>query len=203
MTTAVLYLASQSPRRAALLDQIGVRFNRFPVDIDETPSADESSDDYLQRMALSKAEAAQARLREQGIDWHKAVVLAADTIGELDGQILAKPRDLQDAQAMLGAMSGRNHTVASGVCVMKGDKCQYLEVKTQVRLRNIDSAEIERYWNTGEPQDKACAYGIQGLAAVFVESIQGSYSNVVGLPLAETSAALEDFGVRIWQREQH
>ncbi|MCV6623881.1 MAG: Maf family protein [Cellvibrionaceae bacterium] len=192
-----LILASQSPRRAELLQQIGVPFRRQSADIDETPLAEEASLDYLRRMAIAKAQAVQAGLdREENAS---SVILAADTIGDLDGEILVKPKDRADSLAMLKRMSGRSHTVVTGVCVLWGDKCDYVEVKTQVSFRQLSEAEILRYWESGEPQDKAGSYAIQGLGAVFVESIQGSYSNVVGLPLSETSDLLQQAGVQIWQ----
>ncbi|MCV6627876.1 MAG: Maf family protein [Cellvibrionaceae bacterium] len=197
-----LYLASQSPRRAALLAQVGVPFQTRPVDIDETPLAGESPDDYLERMALGKAQAAQAELAAEGLALDTAVLLAADTIGELDDKILVKPRDRQHAFSMLESMAGRSHTVATGVCVLKGDKCHYLAVKTQVHMAAISAEDIRLYWDTKEPWDKAGGYAIQGYGAVFVDAIEGSYSNVVGLPLAQTISALREFGVDIWQLQQ-
>lgn len=191
-------LASQSPRRAELLRQIAVDFKVVSADIDESPKLNEASLVYLQRMAKAKALAVQEALRGQP-DFAEAVIIAADTIGDLDGEILLKPVDQDDAINMLSRMSGRDHTIATGVCVLTGDKCDYLEVKTQVHLRSLSELEIRRYWATGEPQDKAGAYGIQGLGAVFVESINGSYSNVVGLPLCETAGLLQKAGVEFWQ----
>lgn len=194
-------LASQSPRRAELLRQIAVSFEVMVADIDERPMASEDSMAYLQRMAKAKALAVQETLHSQ-TGLREPVIIAADTIGELDGEILLKPTDQDDAIRMLLRMSGRSHSIATGVCVLAGDKCDYLEVKTQVSFRSLNEPEIKRYWATGEPQDKAGAYGIQGLGAVFVERINGSYSNVVGLPLCETARLLQNAGVRLWQSEQ-
>ncbi len=181
-----------------MLRQIAVDFKVVSADIDESPKLNEASLVYLQRMAKAKALAVQEALRGQP-DFAEAVIIAADTIGDLDGEILLKPVDQDDAINMLSRMSGRDHTIATGVCVLTGDKCDYLEVKTQVHLRSLSELEIRRYWVTGEPQDKAGAYGIQGLGAVFVESINGSYSNVVGLPLCETAGLLQKAGVEFWQ----
>lgn len=200
MSSNPVILASQSPRRAELLRQIGVQFSIQTADIDESPLAGEPSMAYLRRMAESKARAVQFEIGSHAQSLSPApVILAADTIGDLDGEVLIKPRDRSDAVAMLQRMSGRSHIVATGVCVLAGDKCDYVEVKTQVRFRSLSEQEILRYWDSGEPQDKAGAYGIQGLGAVFVERIEGSYSNVVGLPLCETAGLLQDAGVGYWQ----
>lgn len=196
-SSKVLILASQSPRRAELLSQIGVPFTVSTADIDETPYPGEASLAYLRRMAEAKARAVQASLMPS--EGQAPPILAADTIGDLAGDILVKPRDSEDARRMLMAMSGRSHTVATGVCVLLGDICRYIEVKTEVTFRPLSECEIARYWASGEPQDKAGAYGIQGLGAVFVERINGSYSNVVGLPLCETAQLLEQVGVAVWQ----
>ncbi|MBB6521402.1 Maf family protein [Pseudoteredinibacter isoporae] len=198
MSSKPLILASQSPRRAELLRQIGVEFRVQTADIDESPMAKELPLVYLRRMAESKARAVQSTLNPDQQN-SSPVILAADTIGDLDGEVLIKPRDRDDALAMLQRMSARGHTVATGVCVLSGDKCDYIEVKTQVRFRALSEQEILRYWDSGEPRDKAGAYGIQGLGAVFVESIEGSYSNVVGLPLCETASLLQNAGVAFWQ----
>lgn len=128
-----------------------------------------------------------------------AVVLAADTAVVLDEQILGKPRDREHAAQMLTALSGREHQVMTAVAVACGERLELRLVTTQVRFRGLSAAEIDAYWVSGEPADKAGAYGIQGLGAVFVAHINGSYSAVVGLPLLETAAILEGFGISCWQ----
>lgn len=195
-----LYLASQSPRRAQLLQQIGVEFIKQAVDIDEEPLPNEPVEEYLQRMAQDKAEAAQQELGLAGVNIDKSLILSADTTIDLDGEIIAKPEDEEDCIAILNQLSGRAHNVMTGVCLLLGDTCRYCMVKTQVNFRELSENEIRRYWMTGEPQDKAGGYGIQGLGSVFVDSIHGSYSNVVGLPLTETAELLSEFGIAIWQQ---
>ncbi len=188
-----LYLASQSPRRRELLAQIGVPHGLVRVDVPEFPNAGEAALDYVQRLARSKAAAGFAVLGA------KAAVLGADTLGLLDDQILEKPRDLDDAIAMLGAMSGRTHQVISAVAIHTPalQACRYSI--TQVSFRAITEAEIRAYWETGEPRDKAGSYGIQGLGAVFVRELQGSYSGVVGLPLEITCELLAAANIGWWQ----
>ena len=195
-----LYLASQSPRRAQLLQQIGVEFTKQAVDIDEEPLPNEPVEDYLQRMAQDKAEAAQQELGLAGVNIDSSLILTADTTIDLDGEIIAKPENEEDCVAILNQLSGRAHNVMTGVCLLLGDTCRYCMVKPQVNFRELSENEIRRYWMTGEPQDKAGSYGIQGLGSVFVDSIHGSYSNVVGLPLTETAELLSEFGIAIWQQ---
>jgi len=192
-TNPQLYLASQSPRRRELLSQIGVLHQVVKVDVAETPSAKESALDYVQRLARDKAAAGFAALGG------KEVVLGADTLGVLDGNILEKPRDLQDAQAMLRAMSGRTHQVLSAVAIHTPQLQRCLYSCTQVSFRSISDAEIAAYWATGEPCDKAGSYAIQGLGAVFVRELQGSYSGVVGLPLEITCELLAAAGIHWWR----
>ncbi|WP_447893558.1 Maf family protein [Vreelandella sp. GE22] len=187
---AVLCLASASPRRRALLESIGVAVEVCPGDIDETPNPGEPALAYVERLAIAKAEASKASTH--------LPVLGSDTAVVLDGRILGKPRDARDARAMLTALSNRTHQVMTGVAVIGPAGTQSCCVTTTVRLRRIEDDEIERYWQTGEPQDKAGGYAIQGLAAVFVEEIRGSHSAVVGLPLFETSRLLSNQGVSVW-----
>ncbi|WP_434772462.1 Maf family protein [Pseudomonas entomophila] len=188
-----LYLASASPRRRELLAQIGVPLTVVSAPIDESVHPDETAAAYVERLARAKAEAGLARLAEPG------VVLGSDTAVVLDGQILGKPESRAHALAMLAALSGRRHQVMTAVAVTDGARCESLCVATEVTFRVIDDAEAQRYWATGEPLDKAGGYAVQGLGAVFVTALQGSYSAVVGLPLAETAALLERFGVACWQ----
>ena len=189
----MLYLASQSPRRRELLAQIGVPHRLVKVDVPEFPQAGEPALDYVQRLAREKAAAGFSALGGQ------YAVLGADTLGLLDNQILEKPRDLQDALAMLGAMSGRSHQVISAVAIHTSQLQKCLVSITQVSFRAITEAEICAYWETGEPRDKAGSYGIQGLGAVFVRELKGSYSGVVGLPLEITCELLAAAGLRWWQ----
>jgi len=195
--TAKLILASASPRRKALLEQIGIQAQVKPVDIDESCREGEPAEDYVLRLAQEKAAAAFQLLSEQ--QRSEMVILAADTCVSLDHHILGKPEALADAQRTLGLLSGQNHQVYTGFALMAADQKFHQVVTTQVDFREISEQEIAEYWATGEPADKAGSYGIQGLGAVFVDGIRGSYSNVVGLPLAEVSAALQKFNIRHWQ----
>lgn len=190
-----LVLASGSPRRAELLQQIGVRFDTLVVDVDESVREGETPQTYVERLALEKARAGLA-LRAG------AVVLGSDTTVVCDGAILGKPADQGDAVAMLQRLSGRSHRVMTAVALVDDSQALSRVVTTQVYFRTLTLAECERYWHTGEPRDKAGAYGIQGLGAVFVEGIEGSYSSVVGLPLAETALLLERMGIPIWQLKE-
>ena len=184
-----LYLASQSPRRAELLQQIGVGFEQLPIDTDETALTGEAPQAYVQRVAIAKAQAGLAAVQQQGLT--PLPVLGADTTVTMADQIMGKPRDRDHALAMLGQLSGKTHRVMSAICLCYQ---QYQEVAlsiTEVSFREIASEELEQYWHSGEPMGKAGAYAIQGLGAVFVEKIHGSYSAVVGLPLMETQQLLQ------------
>ncbi|WP_434456848.1 septum formation inhibitor Maf [Stutzerimonas urumqiensis] len=192
---AALYLASASPRRAELLQQIGVPFDIRICPIDETLLPGEQPAAYVERLARAKAKAVLETLTVP------ACVLGSDTAVVLKGRVLGKPADRDDAIAMLEALSGREHQVFTGVAVLDRTNCQVEVVDTRVRFRRLRRDEIEAYWATGEPCDKAGAYGIQGLGAVFVERIEGSYSGVVGLPLCETARLLEQFGLYGWRPE--
>lgn len=184
---SVLVLASGSPRRRRLLEQVGLRFDVRPSDIDETALADESPTDYVRRLSIEKA-AASRESRHAGAG---DVVIAADTTVEIDGCILEKPVDDDDARRMLGLLSGRSHHAHTGVTVMAGHaEAQTIVVSTEVVFIELTDAMIDWYVATGEADDKAGAYGIQGGAAAFVERIDGSVTNVIGLPLAETLALL-------------
>lgn len=190
----VLYLASASPRRRELLTQIGVAHHPLPVDIDETPLPGEAPADYVRRLAREKARAALARLDAA----QPLCVLGADTTVVLDGRILGKPADRAEGLAMLAALSGQTHQVLTAVALADGRRCEVRLVESRVTFRAIPGEEAARYWASGEPADKAGGYAIQGLGAVFVRELRGSYSGVVGLPLCETAELLAAFGVPCW-----
>ena len=192
-----LYLASGSPRRRELLTQIGVPFSVVSAPIDETPLPDESAPAYVERLARAKAAAGLACIEGQ------AVVLGADTAVVLDGRILGKPENREDALAMLADLSGREHQVLTAVALSDGQRVHSLCVTSKVRFRAISAEEAQRYWASGEPVDKAGGYAIQGLGAVFVTGLSGSYSAVVGLPLSETAELLGQFGIACWQSPAH
>jgi septum formation protein len=184
-----LLLASRSPRRAELLRTLGVAFRVVDVEVDETPGPDESPAGYVGRLARDKARA--------GRGAGSAPVLAADTTVVIDGAILGKPVDAAEASAMLERLAGRVHEVFTGVAVIDARGVLHeTVVRTAVRFRPLATGEIAAYANSGEPLDKAGAYGIQGLGGALVAGIDGSYSNVVGLPLAETLALLDAAGVQ-------
>lgn len=176
MTIPRIILASQSPRRAELLRAAGLDFEVRVSDVDESVHGGESPRDYVIRVAIDKARAAARRPDD--------LVLAADTTVVVDAQILAKPADRQDAARMLRLISGRAHDVLTGVCVLRGDDVETEVATTAVEFLPMSEADIDWYVASGEPMDKAGAYGIQGLASRFVSRIDGSYSNVVGLPVA-------------------
>ncbi|GAA0788115.1 Maf family protein [Marinobacterium sediminicola] len=188
-----LILASASPRRRELLSQIGVEFTCRPVDIDETPLPDEPPRAYVERLALEKARACQQL--NPG-----TVVLGSDTSVVVDGCILGKPVDEADAVRMLMLLSGRQHQVMTAVALVDDQRQCVETVITDVAFVELDEARCRAYWRTGEPCDKAGAYGIQGLGAVLVRGIEGSYSAVVGLPLMQTAALLQQFDIPIWQQ---
>ncbi len=188
---ARLLLASRSPRRAALLRTLRVVFTVIDVAVDETPRAREAPAEYVQRMAREKATAGYTLAQRRGLP-----VLAADTAVVVDDAILGKPRDADDARAMLRRLAGRMHEVYTGVVVIANDGTPLdIVVATRVALRALDSRSIDAYVATGEPLDKAGGYGIQGLGGALVQRIEGSYTNVVGLPLAETVMLLDAAGV--------
>lgn len=192
-----LYLASQSPRRRELLRQIGVDHEVLSVAVTEQPLAQESARDYVQRLAREKACAGVSRL---SMDLLKsAPVLGADTIVVCAGEILEKPRDQIHAATMLRALSGQTHQVMTAVAIADETRHEVLLSTTEVSFRPLSDAEIAAYWRTGEPQDKAGGYAIQGLGAVFVRELRGSYTGVVGLPLEATMDLLQSFGVPWWQ----
>lgn len=186
----VLVLASASPRRRELLWQIGVAHRIAIAAIDETPGAGESAADCVVRLALAKAKKV----------WTGSLpVLGADTAVVLDGELLGKPRDRHSALAMLERLSGRSHRVLSAVALVDGGASQVRLSDSEVQFRTLGAAECAHYWDSGEPRDKAGGYAIQGLGAVFVSQLRGSYSGVMGLPLFETAALLDAAGVPRWQ----
>ncbi|HEA52887.1 Maf family protein [Marinobacter antarcticus] len=187
-----LILASASPRRSELLEQIGVSFTVQPAHIDETPHAGEAPDVYVERLAREKA------LVVAG-DFHGSRVLGADTSVVLNGAILGKPTNHQQAKAMLRRLSGETHKVMTAVALAHNGGCRSCLVTTEVTFRVLAEAEIAAYVATGEPMDKAGSYGIQGLGGIFVKDLEGSYSAVVGLPLQETAALLDDAGSPVWK----
>lgn len=191
-----IYLASGSPRRRALLQQIGVSFRVIGADLDETALQGESPLAYVSRLAQAKATVGWERGRDSG----GAPVLAADTAVVLDARVLGKPADMNDAIAMLLKLSGRAHEVLTAVALRSSAGIEVKVSRSTVTFRSIDPSEARTYWETGEPSDKAGAYAIQGYAAVFIADLKGSYSGVMGLPLFETAALLKAAGVTCWQR---
>lgn len=197
MTAPVLCLASASPRRTELLRQLGVPHLVVPSGADETQRAGEPPADYVLRVACGKAagvlEAAPERAR--GLP-----VLGADTTVVIDGRVLAKPADRADCHDMLGRLSGCEHEVLTAVALAGRGATRTRLSSTRVRFRQIGAAEIDAYWATGEPRDKAGGYAIQGYGAAFVQRVEGSYSGVVGLPLFETAELLAEAGVPVWRQ---
>jgi|SRR5690554_326436 len=193
-SVAVLCLASASPRRRDLLASIGVTVDIRPVDIDETPQPGEQPQAYVLRLAREKAMA--------GSRLGSLPTLGSDTAVVCGGRILGKPADRAEAMTMLRQLSGRSHEVLTAVAVNGPAGLLEVCVSTRVVMREISTAECAAYWETGEPADKAGGYAIQGLAAVFVERIEGSHSAVVGLPLYETARLLQRQGVPLWGEVQ-
>jgi len=189
----VVVLASASPRRRALLDQLGVSFEPFTVDIPEVRRDREPAEEFVLRLALAKARVGQAGVRRSG-----AVVIGADTVVVLDGEIMGKPADRETALGMLQRLSGKTHRVLSAVAAVQGDRDAARLSVSRVTFRALSRSECEAYWATGEPADKAGAYGIQGRAAMFVSHLEGSYSGVMGLPLYETAELLAGFAVDVF-----
>ncbi|MGR5064800.1 Maf family protein [Photobacterium sp. DNB22_13_2] len=187
MSTPQLYLASGSPRRKELLTQLGYQFERVVVDVEEQHQAGESPADYVQRLSVDKALAGVAVVDG------RAPVLGADTIVVSGERILEKPKDFDDAQQMLRLLSGKRHQVMTAVTVASDERRETRLVVTDVWFKTLSEKEIEDYWHSGEPQDKAGSYGIQGIGGKFVERIDGSYYAVVGLPLVETDIMVQDF----------
>ena len=184
----MIILASQSPRRAELLRQVGIAHHAVPADVDERALPGETPEDYVERVATAKARAVHAIHPD-------AIVLGSDTAVVLGTQILGKPVDRADGIEMLLSLAGRTHQVLTGVAIV-GAQTRYALSRSQVRFRPLSAAEAADYWDTGEPADKAGAYAVQGRAAAFIERIEGSYSGIMGLPLFETLKLLSELGVR-------
>lgn len=190
----MIFLASSSPRRAELLQQIGIEFEVIAVDIDETPQADEAVIDYVRRMAETKARAGAQLLTEQGLN---QAVLAADTIIAIDDKIIGKPADRLACQTILSQLSAREHQVISAVALSIDGKLALKVSINRVWFKPLGNREIQSYCAMEEPMDKAGAYAIQGRAAIFIKHLEGSYSSVMGLPLYETAELLQDAGISV------
>jgi len=190
--TVQLILASASPRRKELLDQIKVTYAVNPVDLDETPYANETPLDYVKRVAAEKSAACVAQVGT-GVP-----VLAADTAVVLDNLIMGKPKDRQNAIAMLTQLSGRTHQVYSAISLRGREHWQAVSI-TDVTFKPLTEREMLAYWHSGEPADKAGGYAIQGMGGIFVASIKGSFSGVVGLPLFETAELLAKQGIELFK----
>lgn len=192
-----IYLASSSPRRRELLQQIGVQHEVVAAGVEEKRQDSEPAIDYVQRLAMEKAKAGLAAIQRDGRNL--APVLGADTLGIFHDAILEKPRDETDAAEILRSLSGQTHEVITAVALVLPVRRRVEHSVTRVTFRHLSEKEIKTYWQTGEPRDKAGGYAIQGLGAVFVESIQGSYSNVVGLPLEICNILFKEFEIPVWQ----
>lgn len=188
----IIILASASPRRKELLEKIGLKFEVELSNYEEDIPPGLEPHELAQKISLEKAEAV-ARQHQN------AIVIAADTFGVLDGQILGKPHTEKEAREMLAAISGKSHSVITGFSIIDTDNNQKLSqsVETKVYIRKLTLAEIDAYVKSKEPLDKAGAYAIQGLGAVLVERIEGDYYNVVGLPLSALTEALKEFGIKM------
>lgn len=189
MEHSPLILASQSPRRKELLSNMGYTFDCIPADIDETPRNGEKPTDYVSRLAKEKAECV-AKLKQEPV-----TVIGSDTIVVFEGKLLGKPENLAQCQAYLTMLSGTRHQVLTAVSVVQLGLTKTIVVSTEVDFVDLTQQQIVAYWQSGEPKDKAGAYGIQGIGGQFVRQIQGSYSNVVGLPLVETAELLASIGL--------
>ncbi len=191
MPAIPIYLASASPRRRALLRQIGVAYRLLPVAVDETQLPDEMPDAYVARLAQAKAQAGLQTLGRR----QPRPVLGADTAVVMDGVILGKPQDREEGLAMLARLSGREHRVMSAVALATATRAVVKVQESRVRFRELTPLECAAYWDSREPLDKAGGYGIQGRAAAFISELHGSYSGVMGLPLFETAELLREFGI--------
>ena len=187
-----ILLASQSPRRRELLRQIGVDFVVLPVTIDETPLRGETPEACVQRLALEKARTGRATQSAAS----QLPVMGADTLVVAGDAVLGKPANRGAAIEMLQLLSDSTHRVITAVA-LAGDHEAVCMHTSHVTFRTLTARECEAYWETGEPQDKAGAYAVQGLAALFITRLEGSYSGVVGLPLYETATLLQEFGIRL------
>jgi len=195
-----IYLASRSPRRRELLTQISVRYHLLlfreradsPIEINEEPLPGEAPDTYVERVALAKAEAGWKRMMQRNLP--HSPVLAADTTVALDGRIFGKPATREEAAGMLAALSGRSHEVLTAIALQYGDRAERALSRSEVKFKDLSQKEIADYVATGEADDKAGGYAIQGRAARFIVELRGSYSGVMGLPLYETAQLLDRLG---------
>ncbi len=192
MNSDELILASASPRRKRLLAQVGLSFRTDISDIDESQIEGEKAEEYVLRLSQQKARVVQQRYKE-------GIILAADTTVVLGGDILGKPESRNHGIEMLRRLSGNTHLVLTGVTVLNRCRKKSFLTSSRVIFREISMSEIVWYWETGEPEDKAGAYGLQGKGAAFVSAIHGSFTNVFGLPLAETLSLLREFNVNAMQ----
>lgn len=190
-----IVLASRSPRRSQLLRQIGVPHRVAAADFDEARLPGETPHRYVERLARDKA----LHAREAGLAAADQALLAADTIVVLGEEIFGKPQDEADCLRMLAALSGRTHQVMTAIALHDGEDLRSATSVSRVSFREIGADERRAYWATGEPADKAGGYAVQGLGAVFIERLEGSYSGVMGLPLHETALLLGQAGIRAWQ----
>ena len=192
-----LYLASGSPRRREILENLGYTILRLPADIDETPQPDEPARDYVLRMAREKNAAALAQWQTAHDSAPEFAILTADTTVALDNHILGKPESTAHARAILQQLSGQVHQVLTAVCVHWQGQSVHAVQQSDVRFKALSAAEIDAYIGSGEPMDKAGAYGIQGLGGVFVADLRGSFTGVMGLPVYETVALLAQCGLAV------
>ena len=200
--TNIIYLASKSPRRRELLRQIGVQYELLMmreqsprVDVDEAPLRDESPHAYVQRIVLLKADVAMKVMRERRLPTR--LILTADTTVTIDGEVLGKPIDRDDAVRMLSLLSGQSHQVLTAIAVTVEREIKHVLSTSFVTFAKLTDDEIKRYVDSGEPMDKAGGYAVQGLAAKFISKLSGSYSGVMGLPLYETTTLLRQCGLQI------
>lgn len=192
LSPPIVYLASRSPRRVELLLQLGLQCESLPADIDETQLSNESAQNYVMRLARQKAEACIQMLIDTP---HERPILAADTTVELAGVLLGKPEHDNDARSMLRALSGSVHYVHTAVALALADHIEVVISTTLVEMMTLTTSQIDAYIASGEHQDKAGSYGIQGLAGAWIKRIEGSYSGVMGLPVFETAALLRKHGI--------
>lgn len=188
----MIYLASSSPRRKELLQQMGVSFKVVPQAVEETHKHTETAADYVSRLALEKAREGMSQQKNQDIP-----VLGADTAVIFNGRILGKPKDKENAIEMLLTLSGQTHQVMTAVALVNQQQIEQAISISDVSFARLDRTLCEKYWHSGEPIDKAGSYGIQGLAALFIDRLKGSYSGVMGLPIYETNVLLNKFAIKL------
>ena len=192
MSVPQIILASSSPRRESILRDIGIRFIKCPADIDESVLPGEKPDKYVRRMAEAKAKKIANQKK------HKPV-LGADTIVLIDGRILGKPKNREQALRYITLLSNRTHSVLTSVALARGDRCKSIVARAEVTFRKISKREAILYWETGEPKDKAGGYGIQGVGGIFIDPIEGGHGTVIGLPVLEAEKLLRLFNVETWR----